>query len=299
MIILFVLLFLGCSPLRFYQNRLTSNLKNKGFVHHVHEKNGHHVEYWVKNSGTKTPALLLHGFGGSGSWTWQRVLKSIAEDRPVLVPDLLWFGNSYSSQTPSLKTQAAAIQSVLEEEKWTSFDLVGTSYGGFVSLLLSLNLPQSIKKLILIDSPGPVFSSEDVQSLNQRFSMEDPAGLFVPTEPEGIRALLDICYHGTVPPIPKEILVDMWDTTSFSKYHDEKRLLLHDLLQSRESFSDVQWKVDALIWGEFDEIFPLQEAHELEKETGAQLHVIRNTAHCPFVEKPNEFIKMFTPMLSP
>ena len=128
--------------------------------------------------------------------------------------------------------------------------------------------------------------------------MDDPSGLFVPSEPEGIRSLMDICYHGDIPPIPKGILVDMWDTSSFSKYHEEKRLLLRDLLQSRDSFIDVQWKVDALIWGEFDEIFPLQEAHELKKETGAELHVIRNTAHCPFVEKPKEFINIFIPLLS-
>ena len=294
----FVILCIGCSPLRFYQKRLTNNLKNKGFVHQVYEQDGHHVEYWVKNSGSKTPALLLHGFGGSGSWTWQRAINAVSEDRPVLIPDLLWFGKSYSSQSPSLQIQADAVQAVLNEEGWTSFDLIGTSYGGFVSLLLSLMLPQRIKKLILIDSPGPVFSVDDVRALNERFSMEDPSGLFVPSKPEGIRALLDICYHGSPPPIPKGILVNMWNTTSFSKYHEEKRLLLYDLLQSRDSFSDVEWKVDALIWGEFDEIFPLQEAHELKRETGAELQVIRNTAHCPFVEKPEAFINIFIPMLS-
>ena len=150
----------------------------------------------------------------------------------------------------------------------------------------------------MIDSPGPVFSNEDVHALNQRFSMEDPSGLFVPTEPEGIRSLLDICYHGASPPIPKGVLVDMWNTTSFSKHHNEKRLLLQDLLQSRDSFSDVQWNVDVLVWGEFDEIFPLQEAHQLRKETGADLHIIRDTAHCPFVEKPKEFLSVFLPLLS-
>ena len=289
---------LGCSPLKMYQGRLVDNLKNKGFVHHIHEKDGHHVEYWVKNSGTKTPVLLLHGFGGSGSWTWQRMLDAVSEDRPVLVPDLLWFGNSHSSRPPTLQTQADAVQSVLDEQNWTSFDLVGTSYGGFVSVQLSLMMSQNIKKLILIDSPGPVFSLQDVEALNQRFAMKDPSGLFVPTEPEGIRSLLDICYHGDTPPIPKGILEDMWKTTSFSKHHDEKRLLLRDLLEARDTFVDVQWKVDALIWGEYDEIFPLQEAYELKEETGAELHIIQNTAHCPFVEKPKEFRKVFIPLLS-
>ena len=298
MSLIFSIFLLGCSPVRFYQNRLTKSLQNNGFVHQVYEQDGHHVEYWVKNSGSKTPALMIHGFGGSGYWTWQRAIDEVSTDRPVLIPDLLWFGHSYSSHTPSIRTQASAMKAVLDAENWTSFDLVGTSYGGFVSLLISVEIPQRIQKLILIDSPGPVFSDEDVQALNQRFSMSDPSGLFVPTEPEGIRELLDICYHGTVPPIPKGILVDMWNTTSFSKYHEEKRLLLRDLLESRDSLVDVQWKVDELIWGEFDEIFPLQEARELQQETGAGLHVIRNTAHCPFVEKPREFVKMFIPLLS-
>ena len=90
----------------------------------------------------------------------------------------------------------------------------------------------------------------------------------------------------------------MWETTSFSKHHEEKRLLFRDLLRARDSFTDMEWKVDALVWGEFDEIFPLQEAYELKEKTGAELHVIRNTAHCPFVEKPNEFRRLFIPLLS-
>ena len=298
MTFIFSLLLLCCSPLRFYQNHIKSSLIHKGFVHKIHKKEGHHIEYWLKNSGSKTATVMLHGFGGSGYWTWHRTIDSIAEDRPVLLPDLLWFGSSYSSQTPSLTSQARAMQSLLKELKWDKFDLVGTSYGGFVSLLLSIMIPQKIKKLILIDSPGPVFSSQDVQALNQRFDMDEPSGLFVPTEPKGILSLLDICYHGTAPPIPNGILVDMWKSTSFSQFHEEKRLLLRDLIESRDLFVDVQLRVDALIWGEFDEIFPLQEAYELQNKTGAELFVISNTAHCPFVERPKEFINQFLPLLS-
>ena len=289
---------LGCSPFHIYQKQLTKKLAKQGFVHQVHKDENYELSYWIKESGAKTPIVLLHGFGGSGAWTWQRSIRAVSNDRPVILPDLLWFGESSSTQKPGLKQQAIAMQTIVDIHDWQRFDLVGTSYGGFVALQFSLLNSNRIQKLILIDSPGPVFSLEDVQALNQRFDMEDPSGLFVPTEPEGIRNLLDICYHKSTPPIPKSILKTMWEETSFSKHHKEKRLLLQDLLASESQFVDVEWKVDSLIWGAYDEIFPIQEAHELSALTGAEIRVIEDTAHCPFVEKPKEFLDVFLPLLS-
>jgi pimeloyl-ACP methyl ester carboxylesterase len=293
---MFMLLW-GCSPFHVYQNNIEHRLIQHDFVHEVYIRDGYEVSYWVKKTGSKRPAVLIHGFGGSGSWTWSRILKDIADDRPVLLPDLLWFGESTSTQTPSLRTQANAMASVLDTEQWRDFDLIGTSYGGFVSLQLSLLHPDWVAQTILVDSPGPVFSIDDIAGLNQRFGMGSPADLFIPRSADGIQDLVDICHYNNPIRIPKGILKEVWENTSFSKYHAEKGLLLRDLMESQGNFTDVEWKIDHVIWGSNDEIFPLSEAEELVDLTGATLSVIPNTAHCPFVERPSDFVKIILPLL--
>lgn len=289
--------FLGCSPFHIYEDNLQKRLVKNDFVHEVLVRDGNEISYWVKKTGDKRPLVLIHGFGGSGSWTWSRSIKKLSEDRPTLLPDLLWFGSSTSEQTPSLRTQAEAMASVLKTENWKDFDLVGTSYGGFVSLQLSLLHPELIAQLILIDSPGPVFSTADVSMMNDRFGMSSPADLFVPDSASGIQDLIDICHHSKPIRIPKGILNDVWENTSFSKHHSQKKELLEDLIQSQGEWSGENWNVDHVIWGENDLIFPVSEAEQLVEITGATLAVIPKTAHCPFVEKPREFQNVILPLL--
>ena len=287
----------ACSPYHLYKNQLTKSLEAKGFSHEVIEQEGHHISYWVKANGDKTPLVLVHGFGGSGMMTWSRIIADVAVDRAVILPDLLWFGESHSDQERTLAKQAEALSMIIEKEEWREFDLVGTSYGGFVSLEYSRHHQHSIQKLILIDSPGPVFSLSDIDALNQRFSISSPKDLFVPKKSQDIQELVDICFYKKQMRIPKFFLEDMWKKTSFSLYQQEKKQLLDQLIQARSLYQDVEWRVDHIIWGEFDPIFPLEEAHELSVLTNATVAVIPRTAHCPFVEKSRVFLDVFLPMI--
>lgn len=295
--LLFLCCIWACSPIRMYQQNLYKNLQKYDFEHHVYESDGTTLSYWVKNTGSKTPVVLIHGFGGSAAWTWSKSLATISNDRPVLLPDLLWFGESSSTLSPSLSVQAEQLQAVLDTQNWTNFDVVGTSYGGFVSLELSLRVPERVSTVVLVDSPGPVFSLADVDALNKRFSMSHPADLFVPKKPEDVQELLDICMYKRKIRVPKGILQDIWKETSFSLHHNEKELLLENLIASQARYAAQEIRVDYVIWGEFDQIFPLSEAHELVEKTQAHLDVIPNTAHCPFVEEPKKFQQLLLPIL--
>jgi len=292
-----LLIWLACAPYLQYKNHIQKKLRTNGFHHEIIEQDGHHISYWVKGEGRKAPLVLVHGFGGSGMMTWNRIIAKVSKDRPVLLPDLLWFGESYSTQTPSLETQAHALSLILEKEDWVSFDLVGTSYGGFVSLEYSRTHQSSIQKLIVLDSPGPVFSDIDVEALNQRFHMGSPKDLFVPKKSQDIQDLVDICFYRKQIRIPKFFLDELWKETSFSLYQQEKIDMLEQLMNARSMYQGVEWHVDHILWGEFDTIFPAQEALELGELTGATVDILPQTAHCPFVEKPEEFLDVFLPIL--
>ena len=107
---------LGCSPYLHYQNHLRGKLQSKGFQHEVIKEDGRHISYWIKEKGNKVPIVMVHGFGGSGMMTWNRVIATVSEDRPVILPDLLWFGESRSSHRASLQEQSKSLSIILEKE---------------------------------------------------------------------------------------------------------------------------------------------------------------------------------------
>ena len=63
--------------------------------------------------GAGLPVLLIHGFGANGLASWKAPMLDLVRDHRVLVPDLLWFGDSVSGRTPSLDAQADALQALL------------------------------------------------------------------------------------------------------------------------------------------------------------------------------------------
>ena len=85
----------------------------------------------------------------------------------MLVPDLLWFGDSVSGRTPSLDAQADALQALLAARGIRQVELVGISYGGFVAVELARRLPQVVSRLVIVNSPGPVYTPADLQALLQ------------------------------------------------------------------------------------------------------------------------------------
>ena len=48
-----------------------------------------------------------------------------------------------------------------------------------------------------------------------------------------------------------------------------------------------------IIWGEHDEVFPLEFGQKLSADFDAELFVIPNTRHAPNIERPKLFEKRF------
>ena len=93
-------LFLACALkwVAFHQSNLKSGLTRRGFTERVLSDSTHRLHFWLKEGGTKDPLIVLHGFGGDALWTWANNMPALAKDRPVLIPDMLWFGQSQCPQ---------------------------------------------------------------------------------------------------------------------------------------------------------------------------------------------------------
>ncbi len=121
----------------------------------------------VEIRGCGPPILLIHGFGAS-SFTWLKIIPSLAADHTVVSLDLRGFGRSKKPQDGdySLSSQASAVIDVIDALDLDALTLIGHSMGGGVALLVAIRLeqqqPSRLNSLILIDSiacpqPLPLF----------------------------------------------------------------------------------------------------------------------------------------------
>ncbi|MCB9780592.1 MAG: alpha/beta hydrolase [Alphaproteobacteria bacterium] len=279
----------ACSLSRTATRVVEHRVQSQGLEHRRAVFGGRQVSYWIGGEGP--PLLLLHGFGGNGLWTWNKQLHDLSRHRTLIVPDLVWFGDSSAlGVEPGLDVQVETMIDLLDHEGIERADVMGISYGGFVTLLLHQHHPDRTGKVIVVDSPGPVFDEADRDAMLERLGVGDPADFFVPTDAEGVGRLLAIVRPGG-PRIPRGLLEDIrraW----FRGDLDARRALLTELIGLQDAFPPDRWQVPddlLLVWGDSDPVFPLTEGQQLAAAMDAELVVIEDAAHGPNFQRPRQF----------
>jgi len=284
----------GCELLQWHMKDDIGDLEAAGFVQrHIPLREGGSVSYW--RAGQGKPLILLHGFAGDSTTSWKQQMLSLKQDYDVIAVDLPWFGDSFSAGEANLTTSSEAIVQVMEKLNLSSVNLVGASYGGFIaSNLLFTN--NKIAKTIIIASPGPYFTDQNMAELNQRFAIEKPEDLFVPKDLNQLRRLFNSIYLEPIA-LP-DFLLDQMYQDHFTAWHkqriamiqslpsDRNRLLRANLLRNNQA---IQPEV-MIIWGQNDRIYPLATGIEFSKKIQAPLVILPNTGHAVSIEQPQAVI---------
>lgn len=248
-----------------------------------------HVRYY---EGGRGPAVvLLHGFGGSAIWQWRaQVLELVASHR-VIVPDLLWFGQSHGDpQDISLAAQVEMVETLIEDLRLGSVTVVGSSYGGIVAAQLARRRPELVQKLILTNSPGYVYSASELAALEQRFGIEHVEDLLVPRRSDDVARILEMAYHEP-PAVPKMFLRAIFEVLYLPTGCQQRQLLRQLVRDMQVLMSDAAHYTGSveLIWGQYDRVFPLELGQKIAEQLGARIQVIENTGHAPNIERPAAF----------
>ena len=116
------------------------------------EINNLNVSYQV--AGTGDVVLLLHGWGREAA-TFQPVFEWLAQSHKVYALDLPGFGKSQVPPTAwDSSDYAQFVTAFLEKFGIPKAHLIGHSFGGRISIILSAEHPEKVDKLILVDSAG-------------------------------------------------------------------------------------------------------------------------------------------------
>ena len=288
----------GCNVVALKQASIERTMREAGLAAADVKLGPDSIHYW---SGGKGPTVLLvHGFGASGMWLWYPQVEDLARDHRVILPDLLWFGDSRSDDRDfSLDHQVKMVEALLDRLGECEADVVGVSYGGLVAHELASDRAGAVRSLILVDTPGRAYTREDYRLLCERFHVPHLGQVLVPRTPEGVEILLGLAYFD--PPWTPAFAREQALTSLYASYRDERVALLDALLQNMDGLLARPVTLRArpmVVWGRQDPVFPLEIGERLAAGLKAPLRVLENARHAPNLEHPDEFNRILRGFLT-
>ena len=236
--------------------------------------------YFRGGEGKKT-VLLIHGFGMGGATTWFDPMVELSDELNFIVPDLIWFGESTGNITPNLPNQARLVWALCDSLKVKPDAIVGVSYGGFVAFEMLHQRPQGTEQLLIVNSPGPVFSKDDISQLCQRAAVNTPDELFIPKDVTGLQHLFKFVFSEE-PPIPDFVYEQIFEKET-QRNADIKRKLMQDLVNNADMYRVAGFPKtkNGVIWSRNDQVFPMECGQRLTDSLHAEMVVLEQSGHVP------------------
>jgi pimeloyl-ACP methyl ester carboxylesterase len=244
-------------------------------------------------AGTGRPLLLIHGLMGY-SFSWRFNLPELARHATVYAVDLLGMGFSERCNVDgSLRSIAQHLARFLDHSKIGEFDLLGTSHGGAVAILLASLDPGRVRRMVLSAPANPwspygrwlaPFLGRFPGRLAVPFLARSPAflrfqirrmygdpGRITPGTLEGYAAAI------AVPGTTDHVLRIL-------------RCWIDDLEEARRVLPTIADVPTLLLWGASDLPVRLRSAAPLQAQFHrAELSVFDGVGHLPYEEVPDAF----------
>lgn len=252
---------------------------------------------WVpKTHKQNKPNLcLIHGIGANAMWQWADFISPLISKFNVYVPDLLFFGDSYTSRPDRSESfQARCVMGLLDAHGVAKTHVVGMSYGGFVGYSMAAQFREKVGRVVLICA-GVCMEEKDMDDgLFKVMNINEAAEILFPQRPEKVRQLLKLTFYKPPKSIPSCFFSDFIGVM-YTAYLKERNELIGALLFKGRKLSDLPkiTQPTLIIWGEHDQVFPVELAHRLKRHLGnnAELKILKKVGHAVNMEKPKEMYK--------
>ena len=247
------------------------------------------------HAGAGPPLLLIHGLLGY-SFSWRFNISALAEKHSVYAIDLLGagFSDRPAALACSLSAEAGRLWRFLDDLHIPACDVLGTSHGGAIAMVMAGMEPKRVRSLILPDPVNPwsshgrlitkILGSAAGAALTLRLGphMTRTHNFFLrrlygdprriqPGTLEGYSA--GLAAPGTFEYLSK--VVQCWHK---------------DLGVLSQIFPVIRHIPTLLIWGSRDAAVLVESAQELRKQfDNCKLVIFDGVGHLPYEEVPEEF----------
>ncbi|GAV82710.1 Abhydrolase_6 domain-containing protein [Cephalotus follicularis] len=260
------------------------------------------MHFWSTNHRrfNKPILVMLHGYGSNSKWQFLYQVNSLSRSFNLYVPDLLFFGKSYTNLLDRTDGfQARCVVRGLERLGVDRFSVYGLSYGGFVAYRMAEMYPEVVEKVVIVSSG--VGCTRDQKGEHLRKVGRRASDILVPNNPRDLRLLVNLSMHKheAFKWFP-DFLLQQFVNVMYKDHRKEKIELIEYLLE-KETVSNlpVLTQETLIIWGDKDNVFPVQFAHQLHRYhlgPKSRLEIIKDTGHAANMESPdavNRSIKSF------
>ena len=292
-VLLLIVLVLYILFLRSNHIQTTEQAKNVALQpnsHFIHWK-GNPIHFTDEGAGTVI--LMIHGLGGS-FYNFQAITEQLKNSFRIIRLDIPGMGLSDFNQSGNgsdyYQEAKDFFHVFLESIDVDSMIIMGNSMGGLMASLVTLEFPEKVKALVLLNSAG--YEMEKV--------IKGPISWnwFRPVAARGLPKFMVEQFITSVYAVPSKAV-----STDFPIYY---------ALMNREgvikSMMDVatfgQWpdtaafsriKVPTLVlWGKEDKITPVEHAHKFHRDiANSQVKIYSPCGHTPMMEIPDSVVADF------
>ncbi|KAM3377017.1 2-hydroxy-6-oxo-2,4-heptadienoate hydrolase-like [Capsicum galapagoense] len=251
------------------------------------------------NNKTKPAVVFLHGFVANGIMTWLFQMISLRTSFAVYVPDLLFFGDSFTHRPErSTSFQAHCLAKAMMKLGVEKFSLVGFSYGGMVGFKLAQLYPHMVESMVMSSTVIEMTESISNASLKNINGFTTWADLLLPKTINDLKVLLSIGSH-KFPWFPQFFYRDFLEVMFGNR--KEKEELLEALVVSDKdaTITDPNYSQRIyLLIGDDDKIFNQAISNAMKAKLGGNttLEYIKRAGHLVQLERPctyNHSLKKF------
>lgn len=243
--------------------------------------------------------VLIHGMFGD-FMDWEPVLEPLSASHRVIAMDLPGFGGSSKPRREySAEFFVASLREFFRELQLREFILAGNSFGGQIAMLYALRHPESVSKLVLVNSGGfRKHTAEEKAMLEARFSESILAGLG-----PAINEILFSTVFSRISETSQRYLAKQNSKLSRADYPAYAYALASSIRLSLSTYlvdrlAELQ-SPTLLVWGEKDQVLPVAQAElALAQLRRGELKTIPDCGHAPQLECPAEFLRCVQPFLS-
>ena len=255
----------------------------------------HHESY-----GKGDPLLCIHGFGAS-LYSWRNFVEPFANEYRIILIDLKGCGQSPKPRDTKYSTQdhADLLYQFILKHDLRNLTLIGNSFGGALSLLLSLMLADAgessrLKSLVLIDAGAykeyiPIYLKLlSIPLIN--------FGVYLIPSRFAARATLSKAYYDQTKITEEQISAYAAPIAAPGGKHALRQTVrqlvpanFDDLIKRYEDIT----VPTLIIWGRQDKIIPLKVGQMLNHDiNNSTLKIIEECGHAPQEERPEETIPL-------
>ena len=261
---------------------------------------GARVHYQEFGDASKPPIILIHGYTAS-VYVWKSAAPMLAaEGFRVIAVDLLGFGYSEKPKwfDYSIQSQARMVSRFMNRMGIGRATVIGSSYGGAVAATLTLDYPERVEKLVLVDA---VINDDLKGHPVLRFASLPGVGEAITPFLADSKFFLRFRMQGTLARANHHMITD-------ERIESIRRPLFaadghHSLLATSRNWSASHIERDAhlinqptlIIWGEEDTVIPIESGYKLyEAILNSRFVVLKDCGHIPQEEKSELFTELVT-----